>query len=506
MFDILQSANKLFGTTAFTYKEILREFTIEYRIRKENLPSTQEIESFLGEKPERDKMMITIQSDMGIVGIGDDASWIDNYKDFMQSAYEDEEFYVVIKVIKAIKEGTLSIYNLQKFSAFLSSLKIVWVFENLTELFKECGEHIVFQLLDTNGALRTNSIVFSDNDVQWIGHISREMLLKNCQDASVFLDRTRIHLIPQDFKCYGTEGTGFEEIVTLFKKMETILSYIYLANTASIVDNKAIIQFDPANKGHEYELEELADNITVPKIYNWAFQGESSVDKAGIARKIIITYCRDRDAILKIDERVLNSVKSDYVIYQKNHVDQYIDMKNRISDYIVDSAEKIQDLSHDIVDAFRNNFVAVIVFLMTVLLTDSIDLSLFFGKEISPRITVVCGIFSIATLLYFIATIIMGNQKWEWLKQSYNDLKKNYEGVFDSEDIEAAFHYDEPLNNAEKQYKKIQFNIGIIWIVLIIVMFLFTIFLACKGYHVDIQTLQADESIVDTVKILSDMS
>ena len=81
---------------------------------------------------------------------------------------------------------------------------------------------------------------------------------------------------------------------------------------------------------------------------------DSCVDKASIARKIINTYCRDKESILAIDDKVLNSIKSDYVIYQKNHVDQYIDMKNKISEFIVDSAGKIQELSHDIADAFRN--------------------------------------------------------------------------------------------------------------------------------------------------------
>ena len=61
-------------------------------------------------------------------------------------------------------------------------------------------------------------------------------------------------------------------------------------------------------------------------------------------------------------------------------------MKNKISECIVDSAKQMQELSHDVVEAFRNNFVAVIVFLMTVLLTDSIDFSQFLEKTVSKSL------------------------------------------------------------------------------------------------------------------------
>lgn len=176
-------------------------------------------------------------------------------------------------------------------------------------------------------------------------------------------------------------------------------------------------------------------------------------------------------------------------------------MKNRISDYIVDSAGKIQDLSHDIADAFRNNFVAVIVFLMTVLLTDSIDFSQFFGKKISPKVAAVCGVFTVATVLYFIVTIIMGNQKWRWLKQSYNDLKKNYENVFVSKDLEDAFNHDEPLKNAEKQYKAVKKKIGAIWILLIVVMSIFTALLFFQGRQSSVQKTQIEATEYNDIEM-----
>ena len=474
MFDIIQSANSLFGATASLCKEIIPEFILEYHIEKSNLPTADDLAGFLGKKPERDRISITITSDSGSVYVGDDAAWMDNYNSFISGLFSDDEVDVAIRIKKNVVGESLSVYSLKLFSVFLANLKTEQLFEGITNLFKECGEHIVFQLLDTKGSLRTNSIAFSDNEIQWTEQRSRKEVLQNCEDASVFLDRKRISLLPQDFDIVAMEGDGFEAIKVLFGKLRTILSYIYLANTATVINGKAVLQFDPSANGYEYELDQLTENPIIPHIYDWAYKDESCVDKASIARKIINTYCRDREAILTIDERVLNSIKSDYGIYQKDHVDQYIDMKNKISEYIVDSAGKIQELSHDITDAFRNNIVAVIVFLMTAILTDSIDFSQLLEKEISPRVNAVCIVFTIVTIIYCFVTFTMGKQKWEWLEQSYTDLKKNYEGVFDSKDLEDAFNHDEPLKHAEKQYNEIRIKIGIAWGVLIVVLLGFT--------------------------------
>ncbi len=498
MFDIIQSADMLFGAVPSSCKEIIPEFNCEYRVEKNNLPSADELMAFLGQKPERDRISITITSDSGSVFVSDETVWMDSYTSFVDGLFDGDEVVVVIRITKDIQDGTLSVYDLKLFSDFLCNQKMEQFFENFTKLFADCGEHIAFQLLDTNGSMRTSSISFSDNDVQWINCRSRKENLRDCEDASVFLDRMRISLIPQDFDIDAVEGSDFEAIKGLFQKLRTVLSYIYLANTATVVNDKTILQFDPSTKGYEYEMNQLTDNMVVPLIYEWVFKDDSCVDKASIARKIINTYCRDRESILTIDEKVLNSIKSDYVIYQKNHADQYIDMKNKISEFIVDSAGKIQELSHDIADAFRNNFVAIIVFLMTVLLTDSIDFTQFFGKEISPKVTAVCAVFTVATLLYFIATLIMENQKWIWLKQSYTDLKKNYDGVFDSKDLDEAFNHDEPLKNAEEQYKGIRKKIGAVWIGLILVLAIFTSVLVWQGNHV---TAQEQTQVEDTVTV-----
>lgn len=68
----------------------------------------------------------------------------------------------------------------------------------------------------------------------------------------------------------------------------------------------------------------------------------------------------------------------------------------------------------------------------------------------------------------------MGNQKWKWLEQSYGDLKANYKGTLDEQDIEEAFNHDQPIKTAEGQFKKLRSRMIGLWVAMIIGLGLFT--------------------------------
>ncbi len=233
---------------------------------------------------------------------------------------------VDIRVKKKIANDTLNVYCLENFSEFISGRSYIQLFEIFTELFQVCGEKIAFHLLDTNGSLRTRNMVFTDNDdFEWTVRTPRSEQLKNCEDASVFLDRAKFPLVPQDFTIVGPiEGGFFQTVKEMLDKLRRILSFVYLSNSAYITSDRLLLQFNPTSSSEEYGFDELTSNKTIPEIFDWVFKDDSCVDKASIARKIINVYCHDKQAILNIDDKVFNAVRSDYVIYQKNHVEQYV--------------------------------------------------------------------------------------------------------------------------------------------------------------------------------------
>ena len=267
MLNIINKVNNMLKADPSTYDEILYEFSADYTIGKANIPNIEELITFLKDIPEADVISLSFSDGTTSVMINTDA-WIESFEAFVNGLYETDEVTVSIKIEKKVNNGVLNIYNLSCFSRFLNGRSYIQLFDIFTKLFKSCGNRIVFNLLDTNGLLKTESIAFSDKDVEWKENIPRYEQLKNCEDACVFLDRTKYQLLPQDFTVTGLiDGSDFVDIKDLFEKLRSIWSYLYLSNLTYIVGEKAMLQFDPAWASEQYEFEELANSTFATKIY-----------------------------------------------------------------------------------------------------------------------------------------------------------------------------------------------------------------------------------------------
>jgi len=476
--DVIQILNEIFGELCLiSCEEVLYNFQIRYQIAASDLPSAEKLVELCHECIERDDFGIQFHSVENFsFSNGGILSHINEYDDYKLQLEQDDIVKVTIKIQKKFVDETISVYSIEKFSDFLCKQKIEESFQLFSGLFANGRQHICFQILNGDSYIHTSSIAFGGGQLSWDSAISRSNYIRNCNDSSVFLGRAQYPLVPQDFTIIEhVYDSSFNRIKELFDRLKMVLSYLYIANTSNIVGNKAILQFDPAVNGYEYTLEQLSENNYAWEIYNWIYKDDGCVDRASIARNIINVHCRTAEDILSIGENIYNSAVANHVIYQKKHADQYIELKNKLSEFIVESAKQLQELAHDLVEGFRNNFVAVIVFLMTVLLTDSIDFTSFTQVNVSSNIVAVCGIFTFASLLYMIVTIIAGNTKWGWLAKSYYDLKCNYRGILDEQDIEVAVNNDSAFKNTEKEYKRVRLLISCIWIFAIVGMMVFTL-------------------------------
>lgn len=479
MFDIISKANDMLKNKPTKCEEILDEFSVEYRISKADVPTAEAFQALCTEVPEEDRIVIRISDGSSTVDIDNSSVWLDDYNEFLSNLYPEDDITVSIKISKG-STSHVNVYNFEAFSTFLKSRKEKELLELFAELFKKYGDRLFFHVINENVSIRTQNILFSDNaNFEWSVKDSRQKDLQNCIESGVFLDKSKYPIIPQDFTIEDpVEGRNL--IGRLFTDLQRIMSFIYVANTSSFINDKVVLGFDPAKSPEEYDISDLTRNPVIYEIFQWIFKDEGCIDRASIARKIINVYCHSKLDILNIDENIFNSIRSDYVIYQKNHAEQYIDMKNKISECIIENVKQLQELSHDISESFRNNFVGVIVFIMTVLLTDTIDFSQFTSTGISSNVKEVCILFTVVSAVYLIATCIMSQMKWNWIDKSYQSLKNNYRGTLDDQDIEESFNHDKDINEAKNQFICYRRLMMILWIIMIAVMAMFTLALHIK--------------------------
>lgn len=479
MFDIISIANDMLKSKPLKDEEILAEFSAEYKISKADVPAAEAFLALCLEVPEEDHIIIRISDGSRTVDVDNSSVWFDDYNDFLDGLYPDDNISVSIKISKGATSH-INVYNFAAFSDFLKGRKYKDALELFANLFQKYGNRLFFQILDENVSIRTQNILFSDNAYfEWGVKDSRQKELQKCIESGVFLDKNKYPVIPQDFTI-EEPVEGENRIGEYFTDLQRIMSFIYVANTSSLINDKVVLGFDPVKSPEEYDIQELTNNPVIYKIFQWIFKDEGSVDRASIARKIINVYCHSKNDILNIGEDIFNSIRSDYVIYQKNHADQYIEMKNKISECIIDNVKQLQELSHDISESFRNNFVGVIVFIMTVLLTDTIDFSQFTATEVSSNVKEVCILFTVVSAVYLIATYIISQMKWNWIDKSYQSLKNNYHGILDDKDIEEAFNHDTDIEDAKNQFKLYRLLLIILWMIMIAVMTAFTLALHIK--------------------------
>lgn len=483
MTDMMQISNEIFGESCLiTCKEVLYSFQIKYEIAASVLPSAEKLAELCDRCFGYDDIAIRFDSVEKFSFSNKDSSIQSAYDKYRLSLEPDDTIEVIIDVKKKYTDRTIRVYNIEKFTEFLCGQKIEESLQLFAGLLEKEKQHICFQVLNCDSCIHTNSIAFAGESWSWDGTVDRDNYIRNCNDSSVFFGRMQYPVVPQDFKVVEhTYDSRLSRIKGLFDKLRSVLSYVYIANTSNIIGNQAILQFDLDVNGHTYKLDQLSRNSYVCKLYDWVYKEEGYINRASIARNIINVYCRTEEDILNIGENVYNSAVANYTIYQRKHTEQYIELKNKLSEFIVESAGQLQELAHDLVEGFRNNFVAVIVFLMTVLLTDSIDLNNFTQNKVSSNFVVVCGIFTFVSLLYMIVTIMAGKMKWRWIEKSYYALKENYSGVLDERDIETAVKNDEAFKNTKKEYKKVRFLISAIWGMAIIGMLVFTSIIGFSG-------------------------
>ena len=85
-------------------------------------------------------------------------------------------------------------------------------------------------------------------------------------------------------------------------------------------------------------------------IYKWVYDGGNVVDKIGLARNILsLNFAKDT---LHLSEMAFDAIKSGYKVYQKENIKQYIEVRNKISDQLIE----LQDKADKIVAAFVSDY------------------------------------------------------------------------------------------------------------------------------------------------------
>ncbi|MEN6637032.1 MAG: hypothetical protein ABFC56_14350, partial [Clostridiaceae bacterium] len=443
-------------------------FVVEYQ----SFPNIETIQSLLSSVPQRDMFSLTCSVDSGeMVCVTNHQVETPDFSTITIDLTSEDNITIRIQIDKAVGDEKFSIYDFPSFTNDLLQRPVLEVLCWFSERLR-AQKHLKFEVFDYDISFSTRTLAFeSSENATFKPKIDRHQRVSACRDMACFYNMSTFEVVPDDFIIEGVMRAG-DCLKPLFGKLATILSLAYVATSASVNDRVLTVQIS-GQRTTSYELltQTIQEDEKWLNIYTWIFTDGNPTDKALIARNVISLHCKYH-SILDLDGTVFEAIKSNYSLYLRDNVNQYLDMKRDIAKFIQDIVAQVGDYAMSILAKFKTNLIAIFGFLFTVVLTRVGSTQKWL--EIFTRDTIyIIEIFLCGSLIYLFICIFEIRYKLKKAEQGYNELKKNYESVLSNLELKEAFNDDKLLHDTKKNSRHGIIGWSVAWggvLVLIIIM------------------------------------
>ncbi len=469
--NYLDKIKNIFHSNSLISEERVKTAQIKLSCKVSQFPALDVIQELLNCFPRRDMILMSIESmDELCLAINSRENIPESrYNEFIDEIDVDESVEVTIEITKQVKEGHLSVYNYTEFCKELLSLSIVEVLSTFSCLYSEAS-HLYFDLYSDDLLFKTSTILFSSTSqtVTWALQ-DRNTRLKKCREVSNFYNQSEYPLLPDDFQIEVNYSEN--PLSKLFSQLNTILSLVYISSSSSISNSQLYCQIN-GQRLLEYtsELTDIPTNTEIFNIYHWIFNGGYIVDKALLARNCLSTHCRF-SKIDAIDGKALASILSNYDLYLRENVSQYVEMINSMSEYIISTSESVRECISNLFVHFQNNIIAIFSFFLTAFLANVIGGK---GTEhvFTHEIVVITYVILAGSALYGAISICETISQKKSIRRQYDRLVEHYSKVLSSEDIDEITTRHKDVKNAERELQNKIWVWAIIWGIFLLVIFL----------------------------------
>lgn len=275
-------------------------------------------------------------------------------------------------IVKKSVDRALSIYCLSSFGLYLEGEELAIVLTALGSRFKD---GIAFECLCPVSACGSDTLRFWPQGQMTSG--GNTMPSMRLQVLTSFRDNSysaglRTDLLPSDF--HLIQRTEVATIDAFMDKACAALCAIYLSSSSQMLPSERLSYKLVGYKSVEGEaaFTELVPALPgLYKIYDWAYGVGGSADRIGLARNVISLHV-DRLQDVTDHSSLWNAIHSNYQIYLKGNVASYLEVKNKIAEFLVESTAKAHALVEDLVDSLKNSVFVMLTFLLTVVVVNGL--------------------------------------------------------------------------------------------------------------------------------------
>lgn len=430
------------------FEEDFNEFTIGYSYQTILLPTEETIKNILAEVKNSDTCSVYLSINQGEpIIIKDDDNFSSSFKDLnnlLSSHEEGEKINVKINIYKTPTNNQFHFYSKDCFFNYIKSFDSLSLANFFSSNIFNHTSKIYLLINDFVGTLNSNRLFIAeqykaeDEDYDY-----REKRISNIvsNNHSSFFGKLKV--LPEDFIF---EGNGEMDLSTL-KRFQRLGKILLISSIFDITDLTKENFYYKLN-GYKSISESIeASNINTENlddfynIYLWIYSSGNILDKIGLARNLISLHLK-KDSSLELEGDVFESLKSSYKIYEKQNVKQYIEVRNKMSDQILDYGKRVASFTDNFANGFQKSALSLVTFFSSLIVTRILATP----KNNSDFImysTLITIVFIGITLVYMIISRFELNEQEIRFKKSYKDFKTRYTDLLTEEDIARILNNDE---------------------------------------------------------------
>jgi hypothetical protein len=284
-----------------------------------------------------------------------------------------------------------------------------------------------------------------------------------------FANAAQFDFIPSDFKLCVTNNVDIE---CYFNGIFNTLLIIFLSDFSSVESN--IIKY--RLKGYKLLSESISfdklrayDPSELKSIYEWTYLEGNYTDKIGLARNIISIHL-ENETLLSIETGTSDSVESGYDLYLKENVKQYIEIKNKISEFIQGQSDKALEMTKSMFSMFKTGLWTFTTFFITVFLLRVVNKGTFSGA-FSFEVFMVSLLLIAISFIYLCISIFEINSDRDRLLGKYSEIRNRYKELLNKKDLDKIINEDD-IKTKEKKYIDTKRNSYIlVWIITNLLLF-----------------------------------
>lgn len=285
-------------------------------------------------------------------------SWID----------KDEPIKIKLSVTKRRVNGKRSVYCPDLFANYLKSLGLkdmIGLFDGIQQNGTLCVEYQEGEI-----SLVGPSMAFVSKGHEPI-YPPKPVLNEDVIEQGKYLccnDLIKDHLKPSDFELRGTDNDGYP-IMPLIEKAAVLYSLCFLFDYVTLTGDqlhyklngyKTIIGNINVGTVNGAEID-ASSWLRYLDIFKWQYNGGNLTDKSAIARNIV-SLNMGEDGALSLREGTLDAIDSNYRIYEKENVKQYIEIRNNVAKQLRDYQKCIIGIFDEFEQDFKKMFFSFLGF------------------------------------------------------------------------------------------------------------------------------------------------